>query len=351
MSKYVAKRVILAIITAFIILSATFLLIKLLPFQEPVGMVQDKWRFYSDQADLGYVLMFHEPQQNLGECLFTTEGTNLIEVGQQDYFYQRPIFEQYGVWLANIVTKWNWGVSTSIMVNSSAINIIGARLPVSISINIISVIISVPVGIALGIWAALKKNKPTDHIISTLVMIFISVPSFIIISLLMKWLALDTGWLPSQWPDEFSSLSAKAAGYIIPVASLCFGSICGYCRFTRAELCEVMSSDYLLLARTKGLTKGQCITRHALRNAMVPIVPSILAEFIGILSGSMILENLYGIPGIGSLFVTAINARDYNVLMVDMAIFTLISLLASVILDISYGFIDPRIRMGAKNNE
>ena len=83
---------------------------------------------------------------------------------------------------------------------------------------------------------------------------------------------------------------------------------------------------------------------------MVPIVPSILAEFIGILSGSMILENLYGIPGIGNLFVRAINSRDYNVLMVDMAIFTLISLLASVFLDISYGFIDPRIRMGAKNN-
>ena len=111
-----------------------------------------------------------------------------------------------------------------------------------------------------------------------------------------------------------------------------------------------MSSDYLLLARTKGLTKRQCIVRHALRNAMVPIVPSILAEFIGILSGSMILENLYNIPGIGSLFVTALNSKDYNVLMVDMAIFTLVSLVAGVILDISYGFIDPRIRMGAKNN-
>ena len=109
-----------------------------------------------------------------------------------------------------------------------------------------------------------------------------------------------------------------------------------------------MSSEYLLLARTKGLTKKQAITRHALRNAMVPIVPSILAEFISILGGSMILETLYVIPGIGELFVVTLTAKDYNVLFVDMALFTSISLLAGVLLDISYGFIDPRIRMGAK---
>lgn len=109
-----------------------------------------------------------------------------------------------------------------------------------------------------------------------------------------------------------------------------------------------MSSDYLLLARTKGLTRRQSIVRHALRNAMVPIVPSIIAEFIGILGGSMILESLYGIPGIGGLFIECISKSDYNVLMVDMAVFTMISLLAGVLLDISYGFIDPRIRMGEK---
>ena len=109
-----------------------------------------------------------------------------------------------------------------------------------------------------------------------------------------------------------------------------------------------MSSEYLLLARTKGLTKKQAITRHALRNAMVPIVPSILAEFISILGGSMILETLYVIPGIGELFVVTLTAKDYNVLFVDMALFTSISLLAGVLLDISYVFIDTRIIMGAK---
>ena len=110
-----------------------------------------------------------------------------------------------------------------------------------------------------------------------------------------------------------------------------------------------MSSEYLLLARTKGLTRGQAIRRHALRNAMVPILPSIVAEVIGIfVGGAMITETLYSIPGIGSLFVEAINLKDWNVLFVVMAIQVVVGLTSGILVDLSYGFIDPRIRMGAK---
>ena len=156
------------------------------------------------------------------------------------------------------------------------------------------------------------------------------------------------GWLPTQWPKQGAAQTDKILGYVIPVVCLSFGSICGYARSTRAELCEILASDYLLLARTKGLTKKQAVIRHALKNAMVPIFPSILAEFLGVFSGSMILEKLYDINGIGGLFLEALQKKDYNVLLVDMAIFTLFGLLAGVLLDLSYGFLDPRIRMGAK---
>jgi oligopeptide transport system permease protein len=179
-------------------------------------------------------------------------------------------------------------------------------------------------------------------------MIFISVPSFIVITLLVMWFGYDLKLLPTSWPSSSYPTAVKAAGFVIPVIALSFGSICGYCRFTRAELCEVLSSDYLLLARTKGLTKRQAVMRHALRNAMVPILPSILAEIVGVLSGSMILETLYAIPGIGKLFYDAISEKDFNVLMVDMALFTTIGLVAGIVLDLSYGFLDPRIRMGEK---
>lgn len=344
MVKYVIKRLLLAIVTTFIILSLTFILMKLLPFSVPGGKYEDRFVYLMKQVNLGFVYDFPEERSGYGSLIFKY-GVDMNN--PTHFFYQVPVLTQYFNWLRNIFTHWDWGTSTYIAPNVSAIYIIGARLPTSMVLNIISSVISVPIGIILGIIAALKKDKPTDTTISTLVMIFISIPGFVLITLMMTIFSYGLHWLPTQWPNPTDTDLMKFLGYIIPIVVLSFGSICGYCRFTRAELCEVMESDYLLLARTKGLTKRQAILRHALRNAMVPIVPSILAEFIGILGGSMILEQLYGIPGIGSLFVTALNAKDYNVLFVDMALFTTISLCAGVILDISYGFIDPRIRMGA----
>ncbi len=344
MWKYVLKRICLAFITAFIILSLSFILIKLLPFSRPLGTDPAKFGYYLQQVNLGFVIDSPIPLSNYGECLFTyTDPSNVTH-----NFYQVPVMQQYFRWLGNIIFHWDWGTSVYINPGMSASVIIADRLPASISINIISSLIAVPLGIFLGIVAALKKNKPTDNIISTLVMVFISIPSFVLITFLMLIFCYKLGWLPTQWPTVTDPLSKRIMGFILPVSCLSFGSIAGYCRFTRAELCEVMQSEYLLLARTKGLTKRQAIIRHALRNAMVPIVPSILAEVIAILGGSMILENLYGIPGIGELFVKALNSKDYNVLFVDMAIFTTIGLVSGVFLDISYGFIDPRIRMGAK---
>lgn len=345
MIRYTIKRLILAFFTAFIILSLTFILMKLLPFSKPVGTNQTQYGYYMAQVADGFCLKFEQPMKGYGECLFYyNPGSGKTTY----YFYQTPLFTQYFKWLGNIVTQWNWGTSTFIRPNVKAMVIIADMIPVSISLNVLSVIVSVPLGIALGIIAALKKNKPTDNIISTAVMVFISVPGFVLITLSIFFFAYTLHWLPTQWPNPTDPTKDKFLGYIIPVFVLSFGSICGYCRFVRAELCEVMESEYLLLARTKGLTRRQAIIRHALKNAMVPIFPAILGEFIGVLGGSMILETLYGIPGIGRLFTTALTSKDYNVLFVDMALFTIIGLVAGVFLDLSYGLIDPRIRMGAK---
>ena len=342
MWKYVLKRVILAFITLFIILSLTFILIKMLPLERALGGAPARVAYYLKQTTLGFVYNFDKPQ----------EGLKFIEHislnGVEYYFYEVPYMEQYFKWLGNIVLRWDWGTSRVIERNVDAMIIILGKLKNTVKINIFATLFSVPIGILLGIWAALKKNKLTDHIISTSVMIFISVPGFVLITFLMLILCYNNAILPSQWPSPSAATSTKVLGYILPVFCLSFGSICGYARYVRAELCEVMSSDYLLLARTKGLTRKQAIIRHAMKNAMVPIFPSILAEVIGLLGGSMVLEKLYGIQGIGNLFIEALTGKDYNVLFVDMALFTMISLLAGVVLDLSYGFIDPRIRMGAK---
>lgn len=343
MTKYVLKRIGLALVTCFIILSITFILVKCLGTDKPVGQESQVIAFYNKQVSLGYFFDSATVLSYQPEYSYTDASTGVVH-----NFYSQPIMQQYVSWLTNVVTKWDWGVSTKYMVNVDVNQIILSKLPATVEVNAISVVISVPLGIALGIWAALKKNKMTDHVISTLVMIFISVPSFVTITFLVLIFGYWLKCLPTKWFQPSDPLDIKAASFVIPVMAMSFGSICGYCRFTRAELCEVMSSDYLLLARTKGLTKSQTVVRHALRNAMVPILPSILAEIVGVLSGSIILETLYNIPGIGALFYTAINSKDYNLLMADMAVFTTIGLLAGIVLDISYGFLDPRIRMGEK---
>lgn len=347
MGKYVIKRILLILLTAFIILSITYILIQCLPLNEPRGSVTARISFWNQQVDLGYYEVVDPAYA------FTHPGSYDVHIfdGSNDYYYRAlPIMTRYFAWLRNIFTRWDWGTSTSISVGRSAIEIIMIRLPASMRLNIISIVVAVPLGILLGVVAALKKNTWVDNVISTVVMVFISVPSFVLISFLLIWLSYSTGWLPSQWPsveDVAANPILGFTGYIIPVMALSFGSIAGFARYTRAELCEVMSSEFLLLARTKGLTKRQAVTRHALRNSMVPIVPMIISQFIGILSGSMILERLYGIPGIGSLFVNALTGSDYSVVMVDMAIYTLIGLAATLIVDLSYGIVDPRIKMGA----
>ncbi len=343
MLKYSLKRILLAFITAFIIITLTFFLVKSLPVTRSFAPQENiKLAYYLTEVDKGVLIDVGVESKQFGTYIEKITH-NCID----HFFYKKPIIDQYFAWLSRIVTKWDWGVSQFISPNISTTTIIMDRLPVSVKINVISVIISVPLGILLGIVAGLNKNTWIDHTISTLVMIFISIPTFVIISFMMYFFAFK-GSLPIRWPTDDATTKVKVLAYLIPVLSLSFGSICHYCRNVRAELCEVMSSEYLILARTKGLTRRQAIVRHALRNAFVPILPSILGEFIGVFTGSMVLENLYNINGIGDLYITALKNQDYNVLFADMAIFTTIGLLAGIVTDLSYGFIDPRIRMGAK---
>ena len=343
--KYVIERILFILLTAFIILSLTYILLQLIPLT-PGGTDQQRWTFWEKQVELGYYVRITDPMEAMREGYDEVVTVD----GKTTYYRAQPVMVRYFNWLA-AVAKGDWGVSSSdYWKGQSALTILLTGLPYSMRLNLISILISIPLGIGLGILAALKKNTWVDSLISTVVMIFISVPSFVLISFLLIWFGKVNGW-PLRWPSDADAaadpvLAFKA--FVIPVMSLCFGSICGFARYTRAELTEVMSSEFLLLARTKGLTRSQAVIRHALRNSMVPIVPMIIAEFISILSGSMVLEQIYSIPGIGSVLVNALNSTDVPVIMVDMAIYTVIGLAATLIIDLSYGIVDPRIRMGAR---
>ena len=210
-----------------------------------------------------------------------------------------------------------------------------------------------PIGILTGVFAAIKKNTWWDSFISTAVMIFISVPSYVYAFLVQYFLYFKLGWIPLtvySLADAGGSWFTGKMFYsmIGAIIALSFGEIAGLCRFTRAELTETLTSDYMLLARTKGLTRSQATVRHALKNAMVPILPMIIGSFISVLSGSMIIEKIFAIPGVGQLYIQSINLLDYDVFMMDTVFYTFVGLLAGIVVDISYGFIDPRIRMGER---
>ena len=318
MFKYILKRIGLMLFTFSVIMLICFVLIKSLPIPLNDGLGKDK---------------------------------ELLEANLRARGYYDPIMVQLGRYLERIFTKGDFGIGTtmSAYVNKPVWESFVKCMPPTILINVYSSIIGVPIGLALGIFAALKKNKWQDQVISTGVMVLISVPSIVYAFLIQYFLCFKLKLFPLIMANGTNYLTWEMFHSMMPaVLALCLGSIAGYARYTRAELTEVLTNEFMLLARTKGLTKGQAIVRHALRNAMVPIFPMILGEFISVLSGSLIIEKFFSIPGVGSLYLNSINALDYDFFMLLSGFYTLVGLLAGIIVDISYGMIDPRIRMGAK---
>lgn len=319
MTKYVINRILLMFFTLFVIVTICFMLVRVLPREKPTDV---------DQKEA-----IEERWEALG--------------------YEKPLLTQYGIYLKNIFTKGDFGTSWYIQTREPALNVLVERLPPTIMVNLYSLVFSIPIGLLLGIYAAIRKNKWQDTLISTAVMIFVSVPSFVYAYLVQYFFYFKWDLLPAtvyaladaggRWFSGKMLISM-----IAPILALSFSTIAGLTRFTRAELTETLTSDYMLLARAKGLTRAQATSRHAMKNAMVPILPMILSLFVGILAGSFVIEQVFSIPGVGQLYLRSISLFDYDVFMIDTIFYTFIGLLAGIITDLSYGFIDPRIRMGER---
>ena len=333
MFKYVSKRLGLMLFTFFIIFTMCFVLIKLLPI--PTNAL---------------------PGQDPEIVMKTLEGrgwiTNIKEGENGVWEYDRvPILKQYGIYIKRIVTQGDFGIVTTYgeYLNMNIWEVFVSHLPPTILINIYSTLIGVPIGLALGIFAALKKNKWQDQLINVFIILLISVPSIVLALMIQYVFCFKLGLFPLTMSTSNNYFTWEVFHSMLPaVFALCLGSIAGYARYTRAELSEVLTGEFMLLARTKGLTKRQAIYRHAMRNSMVVIFPSILSEFVSVLSGSLIIEKMFGINGVGGLYLNSITFQDYDFFMLLSGFYTLVSLTAGIVIDISYGFIDPRIRMGAK---
>lgn len=333
MFKYVVKRLGLMLFTFIIIFTMCFVLIKLLPIPTNVLPGQDPEIVMKTLEGRGWI-------------------TNIREGENGVYEYDRvPIMLQYGNYIKRVLIKGDFGIATTYgeYLNMDLREVFVSHLPPTMLINIYSTLIGVPIGLVLGIWAALKKNKWQDQMINVIIILLISVPGIVLALLIQYVFCFKLGWFPLTMSTSKEYFTWSVFRSMLPaVFSLCLGSIASYARYTRAELSEVLTGEFMLLARTKGLTKRQAIFRHAMRNSMVVIFPSILSEFVSVLSGSLIIEKMFGINGVGGLYLNSITFQDYDFFMLLSGFYTLVSLAAGIVIDISYGFIDPRIRMGAK---
>lgn len=315
MTKYLIKRVGMMFLTLFIIISIAFFVLRLMPGSP-----------YSEEIDL------------------SPEAIAALEAKQH---LDKPLIVQYGYFLKGIVMENDWGVSITMRPGMNCFDIIKERIPTTLTLNIASLLISIPLGILAGTVAAVYKTKMPDYLISFLVVICISVPSFVFASLLQYFFAGTNGWFPIIY-NTTGTLTQRLHSMVLPVLALAFSPIATVCRYLRGELIETMSSEYMLLARTKGLKHHQAIIRHAFRNSMVPLANVIIPMFTRIMGGSMVVEGLFSVPGIGGILVDSINARDYSLTIAALLFYSFISVATILLVDISYGIIDPRIRLEAK---
>ena len=334
MFKYVSKRIGLMLITFFIIFTMCFVLIKLLPIPANVLPGMDPLIAYKTLEGRGWI-------------------TNIRPGPNGTYNYDRvPVLIQYGNYLKRVIIDGDFGIATTLPGYANKdlwTEVFVPKLPPTVLINIYSTLIGVPIGLGLGILAALKKNKWQDQVINIFIILLISLPSIVLALFIQYLFCFKLNWFPLSMSTSNDYFTWDVFKSMLPaVFALCLGSIAGYARYTRAELSEVLTGEFMLLARTKGLTKGQAIYRHAMRNSMVVIFPSILSEFVSVLSGSLIIEKMFLVNGVGGLYLLAINNQDYDAFMLLSGFYTLIGLTAGIVIDISYGIIDPRIRMGAK---
>lgn len=321
MFRYIMRRIGLAIVSMFIIMTMLFVLVKMLPNPVPDGM--------------------------------GGQGRALVEM-RRAWGYYDPIWTQYLIFLKRVFTEFNWGFCTTVGTFLQPVTeYLVSKVPFTIYINVFAEAISIPLGIFFGMMAAIFKNKWQDQVINVFIMIFISVPSFVYAFLLQYFIGFKLGLCPlvlKSGYDFFSWDMFHSA--IMPILALSFGPIASYMRLIRAELSEVLTADYMLLARTKGLTRWQATFKHAFRNSIIPIVPNFLWAFIGILGGSILIEKIFSVPGIGGVYITALNNKDYDVFMCLSMFWVVIGLFGGILADMSYGLIDPRIRMGGgKTND
>lgn len=304
MARYILKRVLILVITLWIVVTATFFLMQILPGTP-----------------------YNNPKLT----------ASAIEQLNATYGLDKPVIVQYWDYLINLL---HGDLGTSFQYQNQSVSmLIGQRLPISAQLGVQALIVGVLFGLWFGALSARHQNQKLDGFLGVVSTLGISTPSFILAIVLLFVFGYQLNWLPvSGWGDSFSQT-------VLPTIALAVGPAAITTRFVRSEMIEVLHSDYIQLARAKGIGEGQVIQKHAYRNSMIPILTLIGPMTANLLTGSTLVENIFSIPGIGQQFVSSIPTKDYPVIMGTTIVYALMLMVMILITDILTAFVDPRVRL------
>ncbi|MBP1961406.1 ABC transporter permease [Paenibacillus aceris] len=306
MVKFILRRFLYALITLWLIASFTFVLMKNLP-GNPLG-----------------------------------EGAEKIPKATRDmllkqYGLDKPLWEQYLTFLNNIIHG-DLGASFQFPAHKVT-DIIKQAFPSSLELGLISIAIAIIAGLTLGIIAALKHNKAGDYTAMFIAILGVSIPSFVLGPLLSYYIGVKWGILPAGlW---------KGPSYrILPAIALSFGTIAILARLMRTSMLDVLNQDYIKTAKSKGLSNFTVVVKHTIRNAILPVITIIGPIFVNVITGTLVVEQIFSVPGLGKHFVSSVYSNDYTMISGLTIFYSAILILVIFITDIVYGFVDPRIRLG-----
>ncbi|SNU08095.1 oligopeptide transport system permease protein [Lachnospiraceae bacterium] len=264
------------------------------------------------------------------------------QVLYEAYGLDKPVIYRFGVYVVNML-KGDFGVSYSISINTPVATLIKDRLPVSMKIGGVAMLFGSLAGMTLGFLAAFNRGKVMDTICMIISILAVSVPSYIFAIVLNYYVGFKWKYLPLLYDYRIPIESS-----ILPVIALSIGVMGVIMKFTRDEATVVLGSDYVLFARSQGIPEKQILLGYVFRNSLIPVITVMAMLLVALLTGSLVTERIFSIPGIGALLTNAISQNDYNVIIALSFVYALLYIVARFILDIVYGLIDPRIRVSGK---
>jgi oligopeptide transport system permease protein len=299
---YILKRILMAIFTIWVVITITFFVMHAVP-----------------------------GGPFLGEKAISEAAQQAMEA---KYGMDKPLMTQYWTYLSSIVTKLDFGPSLK-QRGQTVIAIISDGMKTSTKLGLIAAALALVLGTVLGSFAALRRNKIVDKVIMVITTAFVSMPSFIMGSLLLALFAVKLRWFPAN--------GSTAAGLVLPIITLSLYPMAYITRLTRSSMLDVLGQDYIRTAKAKGVSGKDIIFKHALKNSLIPVITYCGPMIAGIVTGSLVVEQIYAVPGIGRAFVNSITGRDYPLIMGTTIVLAVLIVVMNLISDILYKVVDPRI--------